>query len=239
MVTRIEALNYRCLKHIAVDVPQFAILIGPNASGKSTLFDVLLFIKDMLNEGLEQAVLKWGRSVEDLTWLGKQSSLTLSLVLELPESLRSDDINERWSHIRYEIEIGTDSSSKGLNIQSENFAFQSTEDPPRWKGVFAQGNGTLIDIMGVGSSGSGRVTGVPPAFQLPLGAGFPFLAHVARFGRPHRYIGWTAKFLSEDVHLVVLSTTVLRRPSPALYAATSFRPDGSNIPHLIETLKKG
>ena len=44
MVRRIQALNYRCLRHVDVRLDgNFHILVGPNASGKSTLMDIIAF----------------------------------------------------------------------------------------------------------------------------------------------------------------------------------------------------
>ena len=37
MITKVEALGYRCLKYVSQDLDRFHILVGPNASGKSTL----------------------------------------------------------------------------------------------------------------------------------------------------------------------------------------------------------
>ena len=43
MIRRIQALNYRCLRYADVRLDRFHVLVGPNASGKSTLFDVVAF----------------------------------------------------------------------------------------------------------------------------------------------------------------------------------------------------
>ncbi len=48
MIRRIQALNYRCLRHVDVALDPFHVLVGPNASGKSTLFDVVTFLGDMV-----------------------------------------------------------------------------------------------------------------------------------------------------------------------------------------------
>ena len=43
MIRRLQALNYRCLRYVDVPLDRFRVLVGPNASGKSTLFDALDF----------------------------------------------------------------------------------------------------------------------------------------------------------------------------------------------------
>ena len=41
MIRRIQALDYRCLRHADVRLDDFHVLVEPNASGKSTLLDVI------------------------------------------------------------------------------------------------------------------------------------------------------------------------------------------------------
>ena len=57
MIRRIEALNYRCLHYVSQPLEHFHVLVGPNASGKSTFLDVLGLIRDLLTRGLDDAIL--------------------------------------------------------------------------------------------------------------------------------------------------------------------------------------
>jgi len=43
MLTLIEALNYRCLRHAHQPLGAFQVMVGPNTSGKSTFLDVVAF----------------------------------------------------------------------------------------------------------------------------------------------------------------------------------------------------
>ena len=51
MITLIEALNYRSLKYISQPLGPFHVLIGPNASGKSTFLDVVAFLGRLVSDG--------------------------------------------------------------------------------------------------------------------------------------------------------------------------------------------
>ena len=52
MICRIQALNFRCLRYADVRLDRFHVLVAPNASGKSTPFDVVAFLGDLVpNEG--------------------------------------------------------------------------------------------------------------------------------------------------------------------------------------------
>jgi len=50
MLAQIEALSYRCLRYVRQPLAPFQVLIGPNASGKSTFLDVVAFLADVVQE---------------------------------------------------------------------------------------------------------------------------------------------------------------------------------------------
>ena len=57
MITRVEALNYRSLRDIDVQLGPFEILVGPNGSGKSSMLDVIALLGDILRVGPARAIL--------------------------------------------------------------------------------------------------------------------------------------------------------------------------------------
>lgn len=85
MIRLVEALNYRCLAYISQPLYPFHVLVGPNASGKSTFLDVLGLIRDFLTMGLDSAILtREGHSgrasrVEELFLINKATDLKLLL----------------------------------------------------------------------------------------------------------------------------------------------------------------
>ena len=52
MIRRIEALGYRCLQDVNQTLGSFHVLVGPNASGKTTFLDVVVFLGDLVSGGL-------------------------------------------------------------------------------------------------------------------------------------------------------------------------------------------
>ena len=54
-ITRVWAKNFRSIADVSFELEPLTILVGPNASGKSNLLDILRFIKDALRD-LEVAV---------------------------------------------------------------------------------------------------------------------------------------------------------------------------------------
>ena len=108
MITRIQALNYRCLRYVDVSLDRFHVLVGPNASGKSTLFDVISFVGDFLRNGLEDAIAKRTYNFQDLVWGRPTEELSFELALEvaIPSELQVRRTDGRSFHTyRYEIAV--------------------------------------------------------------------------------------------------------------------------------------
>ena len=55
-ITRVWARNFRSVADVSLEMDPLTILVGPNASGKSNLLDILRFVKDALRFDLEVAV---------------------------------------------------------------------------------------------------------------------------------------------------------------------------------------
>jgi predicted ATPase len=56
MLTLIEALNFRCLRYVKQPLAPFHVLVGPNASGKTTFLDVVAFLGRLVSDGPDAAV---------------------------------------------------------------------------------------------------------------------------------------------------------------------------------------
>ena len=108
MITRIQALNYRCLRYVDVALDRFHVLVGANASGKSTLFDAVSFVGDFVRDGLEKAVSRRAYHIQDLVWSRPREDLGFELALEfeVPEALRTQLPEESGYHTcRYELAV--------------------------------------------------------------------------------------------------------------------------------------
>ena len=70
MIVGITIRNFRSIREV-VNLPlgRFHVLVGPNASGKSTFLDALHFVRDCLDVGPLKAVEKRGvPDFDDLTF---------------------------------------------------------------------------------------------------------------------------------------------------------------------------
>ncbi len=106
MISLIEALRYKCLRYIRQPIGSFHVLIGPNASGKTTFLDVVSFLGRLVSDGVEAAVRERTENFVDLLWNREGQSFELAIELSLPESVREKLILETIHSIRYEVSIG-------------------------------------------------------------------------------------------------------------------------------------
>ena len=136
MITRIQALNYRCLRYVDVALDRFHVLVGANASGKSTLFDAVSFVGDFVRDGLEKAVSRRAYHIQDLVWARPRDDLRfeLAIELEIPEPLRTQLPEHGGYHTcRYELVV-SGSADGPPRVESEQCVLVAgpTErsDPP-------------------------------------------------------------------------------------------------------------
>ena len=113
IVSRIEALGFRSLRYVSQDLEPFHVLVGPNASGKSTFLDVLAFLVDLQHVGLEHAVT--GnisldvplRAVDPrhLTWMRRGAAFELAVEARIPRVFCEHLRRKTTTVCRYEIKV--------------------------------------------------------------------------------------------------------------------------------------
>jgi predicted ATPase len=86
VITRIQALNFRCLRYIDQPLSGFHVLVGPNASGKTTFLDIISFLAVLVGEGIDEAVQTWTRNFQDLVWGREGNSFELAVEARIPEN---------------------------------------------------------------------------------------------------------------------------------------------------------
>lgn len=120
MIRRIQALNYRCLRYVDVRLDGFHILVGPNASGKSTLLDVVGFLSDLVRDGLVEAVERRTHNFQDLVWNRPRGDMGFELAVEFDIPTHIADalparMDSHW--LRYEVRIREDEESFGIDCE--------------------------------------------------------------------------------------------------------------------------
>lgn len=134
MITRVEALGFRSLRYVSQRLGPFHVLVGPNASGKSTFLDVLAFLGDLQRVGLNQAVTgneAYGVPLratdpQHLTWMRHGRVFELAVEATIPTDLRERLRNQSANVCRYEIKVDV---SGPLQIAAETFWLKPDESP--------------------------------------------------------------------------------------------------------------
>src|SRR5215212_2348379 len=119
MITLVEALGYRSLRYISQPLGPFHVLVGPNASGKTTFLDVIAFLGRLVSDGLEAAVGERTQNFYDLLWQRKGQHFELAVETRVLE-VRSDQ-----DTFRYEVMIEIDSDSQEMGIVTERLFLQA------------------------------------------------------------------------------------------------------------------
>jgi predicted ATPase len=131
MITRLEAIRYRCFERLGIDVGGFQVVVGANGAGKTTLLDLPVLVGDLLrstNVGTPFMEGQAGKppragNLNELVFAGRGTDFSLALEAVLPEDIANDVRNgaitrlkteksraafaadeQRWpTHVRYEI----------------------------------------------------------------------------------------------------------------------------------------
>ncbi len=118
MLTRLEVNGFKNLRNIAVDFGPFTCIAGPNAAGKSNVFDAIQFLAELADRPLMEAAesvrgTRSERSADprDLFWDPGPGERVMKLGAEMivPNEIE-DDFGQQskptMTFLRYELGIG-------------------------------------------------------------------------------------------------------------------------------------
>ena len=256
MITLIETLNFRCLRYISQPLGPFRVLVGPNASGKTTFLDVVAFLGRLVSEDLEEAIAERTQNFQDLVWARSGDFFELAVELRIPSELQGLLGEARFDTVRYEVSIGVDSKSHELGFRSERAFLKTAEQHFVQRAVFPQSvtpprtiltqlkgqdTRTIINKIPGGNDNfysetySSKGKGWAPAFR--LGARKSALGNLPEDESKFPVATWLKSTLTRGVQQVILNSLLMRKASPPIKART-FEPDGSNLPWVIAELER-
>ena len=256
MIKSIEATNYRCLKHINIGLEPFQVLVGPNASGKTTFLDVVTFLGHLVSEGLEYAVEERTRDFRDLTWGRNGRMFRLALEAFIPESILQQFPANNYRIIRYEVAIGVEDELQAPAILEEKVFLQEaaivskqTRSPrkyfPEPKSQPVSNHEKQKHKRIVTRTPEGKVnfhTEFPAKpnrnwVSFRLGVRKSALGNLPEDESKYPAATWLKTLLSEGVQPFTLNNLLIRKASPPSHSK-GFKPDGSNLPWIIHRLKE-
>src|SRR5690606_33804236 len=87
-IKKISLTNYKCFDKVSLSLNNFNVIIGPNASGKSSLIQIFKFLKDFDDYGLDNAIsLQGGVEYFRNINIGHNKNFSLSISVEGRDSL--------------------------------------------------------------------------------------------------------------------------------------------------------
>lgn len=262
MITKVEALRYRCLRYVNQRLLKVNAFVGPNASGKSTFLDVIAFLGDLVREGPAAAVASRTDNVMDLFWQRSGPAFELAIEAAIPGALRKIGDEEAFDTVRYEVRFGflddSGSTTSEFGILGERLYFKVDADPgPQKRLLFPElvADGSVYyaqtrlprAMRGVIHKKHGhhdnyyseqtenRAGGWLPSFR--FGPQKSALGNLPDDGTRFPVSTWLREFLSQDIQQIVLDSRAVRKYSPPGQDKKFLR-DGSNLPWVIDNLRR-
>lgn len=257
MITLIEALNYRCLQYVQRPLKPFHVLVGPNASGKTTFLDVLGFLSDLVSEGLEVALSERTSNPEELLFRRKGDRLELAIEARIPDMLRELTAKPDLDTVRYHVSIGFDETQYQFELKSETLLLKNAKVlKPVQRSLFPispavpdsllskvhqRDNKIVLNKVPGGNDNFYSETyarsGKGWAPSIKLGPQRSALGHLLIDESSFPVAIWFQKYLTSGVQKFMLNSLAIKRPSPPNRAA-GFLPDGSNLPWVVARLRQ-
>jgi len=249
MISRVQVLNYRALRYVDQPLAPFQILIGPNASGKSTFLDAIKLLSELVekNSVYDAVQARSEAGIEDLTWMGQSNWFEIALEADIPPHLR-----QKHTTLRYEVRIGVESGEMALLSERLWFITPSSSTPPQTLDLFPRTihaperitrgakqtpSGWRAIIHKTDASDYFKSEKTDWNISFRFGRAKSALANVPQNEERFPAASWFRSYLSEGVQRIMLNSAALRSPSPP-QSPRRFLPDGSNLPTMIHELER-
>jgi predicted ATPase len=221
IMTQIEAKNFRCLRHVRQPLGAFHILVGPNASGKTTFLDVFALLGRLVSSGLEATISERSHNLSDLFWGKSGTQFDLAIEALIPDSQYILS-SQTFDKIRYEVTIGIDSINHENSIRHEKVHLIG----PHLKRL-------VIHKDAKGDYFRPEVS--LQTIQFKLGSHRSALGNLPEDESQFPATVWFKNLLTTGIQQLSLNSQLMRQPSPP-GQQRAFKADGSNLPWMIDWL---
>ena len=254
MIRRIQALNYRCLRHLDVSLDRFHLLVGATGTGRSTLLDALAFLGDLVRMGPEAAVARRTDDFRDLVWgrPDEAPGFELAVEFEIPEACRTALPEDKdYGVYRYEVVVRSDERGPGIHVERGILA-PGPKPVPIQASLFPKMPAPPPTILASGKPGTTTVFSKTPAgndwfyretagkgwdIRISLGRRRSTLGNLPESPETMPVASALKRVLETGVRLLRLDAPALGRPCPPRLAHSDLAPDGGNLPWVVKRLR--
>lgn len=254
MLTRIEIDGFKTFEQFALDLKPFLLILGPNASGKSNLFDALQLLSRLAGGDLRSAVCRLRGGPHEIFRRAPDGSSATRIRL-VAEVLLNPTVRDAWgasaeiahSRLRYEVEIARRDANGGERLFVEREEVRPiAPDADDW-GNSLSGSGAFRRRFLRYSRKDPFLTtemgGQTPAFHVREGgqtrthsaemAGATVLSSISSTEFPHLFaLGDELR----EIRLLQLDPVTIRRPGGTL-DSERLHADGSNLAAVLARLQ--
>ncbi len=257
MITRIEIDGFKSFDSFSIDLSPFTAIVGPNASGKSNLFDAIQLLSQLSDKDVRSAISGLRGEPEELfrtTRNGQREKITIAVELLLPESgvdPFGTEFTVKAQRLRYKVCLSIRKNEFGniigIFIDSEQcLRIKKSEDKSVFAARFSKKigyggnvgdflvtegdkNETRFRIRQDGPNKSGKPR-IIPAREASQSA----LSTVASAEFPHLY---AVKHFLSNISFLEINARNARRESDR-FQTKIMLPDASNISAVLARIKE-
>lgn len=257
MITKLDISGFKTFEEFTVTLPSFLGILGPNASGKSNLFDAIRLLSHLASTDLRSS-LKGLRGEPHELFRRSRSGVSYSSMSFAVEVLLNPTTTDPWgatvnithSRIRYELCIERRKDARGIErlvvaheaaipILSQNDNWQPRGKAPsegfrsRYLRYARRSPWLTTEAMSSGATFYIHQDGHAGRQRSAEAAEATVLSSITSAEFPHLFA------LREELRswrFLQLDPSILRRPSPTT-APDLLEPDASNLPTVLARIK--
>ena len=257
MLTRIELDGFKSFENFGMDVGPLTVILGPNASGKSNLFDAIRLLSRLADTDLRTAVSDLRGEPHELFRRHSDGALGETMFFAV-EVLLAPEVRDQWgatvrlkhTRVRYEVRIERRRDTRGIErlvtkweeaapilASADRWRPSGKKPAPQFKRTFMRYSRRTPWLSTVDSQG---VTSFEIRQDLRAGRQRPadaaeatVLSSITSAEFPHLYA------LREELRswrFLQLNPTALRQPSPAI-GPEELAADGKNLARVLARIE--
>lgn len=256
MITRLEIDGFKSFRDFTLDLAPLQVIVGPNAAGKSNLFDAVILLSHLADTDLRTAFQRMRGDAGELFTIRTDGSREAKMQLAV-EMLVEPKIVDSWgaeadlkyTRLRYELDIVRQADNKGLErlyVERESLTLiqrgkdewarrHGLDEQPYWLPRVTGGRAPFISTeveQGAATvflhqdGRSGRKGSVASRMERTVLSGVPNTEFPHAFAARSEMRSW--RFLQ-------LNPEILRQPS-SMVGPQVMGADGSNLPGALARL---